>query len=143
VGPALPFAAGPYSTTLTYGGGGASSVTIHSRANVTTQIDAPVTTTVGLSFNGTPGFPLAPVALSAYSVHVQMTESSGAEVFCLDLLVPLRTATPFVTVQQISDVPTLSPASVIMLAAMLFAMGLFIAQRRNIGAPGPADHDIP
>jgi hypothetical protein len=130
-GPALPLAAGPYTTMRTFGGVGTLPVTIRSRANLATQIDAPVTTTVGLSFNGTPGFPLTPVAGSAYAIHVQMTEASGVDVFCLDLIVPLRGATPFVTIQE--DVPMLSRAGLVVLAALLFATGFWIAQQRVNG----------
>jgi len=129
--PTLPLAAGPYSTTHTFAGQGTLPVTISYDANLAAQINAPVITTVGLSSNGTPGFQLAPAAGTAYAVHVQMTESSGAEVFCLDLVEPLKTATPFVTIQGASNIPMLSRASMVMLAVMLSAMGLFVAQRRR------------
>ena len=137
-GPSLPLAAGPYSTTRTFGGHGTPPVTISYHANVAVPIDAPVTTTVGLSFNGMPGFPLSPVAGSAYAIHVQMTESSGSEVFCLDLVEPLKTATPFVTIQDASNIPMLSRASMVMLAVILSAMGLWVAQRRRARTHGSA-----
>lgn len=129
--PTLPLAAGPYSTTRTFAGHGTLPVTIIYHANLGTDVDAPVTTTVGLSFNGTPGFPLAPVAGSAYAVQVQMNESGGAEVFCMDLVVPLKTATPFVSVQGTSSIPMLSRASVVLLAGMLSTVGAFAARRRR------------
>jgi hypothetical protein len=130
--PSLPLAAGPYFTTRIFGTSGTSQVTVLYHANLGTQVDPPVTTTVGLSFNGIPGFPLKPVAASAYGVHVQMTESGGAEVFCMDLVVPLKTATPFVTVQEATSLPLLSHAGVIVLTAMLSAMGIFATRRRCV-----------
>jgi len=126
--PALPLAAGPYTTLRTFGDGGTQTVTIHESANLAAQVDAPVTTIVGLSFNGTPGFPRAPVA-NAYAVHVQMTESGGAGVFCMDLVEPFKSATPFVRIQRASDVPMLSHAGTLLLPVMLAATALFAMAR--------------
>lgn len=132
--PTLPIPPGPYNTLRTFARHDFLPVTVLSRANLGMQIDAPVATTVGLSFNGTPGFPLVPVAGSAYDVHVQMSESSGAGVFCLDLVVPFKTDAPFVTIPG-APVPALSPAGVLMLAAMLFATGLAFAHWCRRSAP--------
>jgi len=129
--PTLPLTAGPYSTTRAFTRQGTLPVTMLYHANLGMDVDAPVTTTVGLSFNGMPGFPLAPVAGSAYAIQVQMTEAGGAEVFCMGLVVPLKTATPFVSVQEPSNIPMLSRAGVVLLAGMLSAVGLFVARRRR------------
>ena len=126
--PALPLAAGPYITTQTFTDG-AASVTILDKAIVATPVAAPVTTTVGLSFNGTPGFPLVPAAGDVYDVHVQMS-SGGAGVFCMDMTVPFKTATAFVGTQVAADAPTLSAASLVALVLMLLATGLFAGRRR-------------
>lgn len=133
VSPALPLAAGPYVTTRTFAGRTTLPVTIVDRANVAADINGSVTTTVGLSFDGAPGFPLVPVAGSTYAVHVQMIESGGAEVFCMDLVVPLKTATPFVRIEQppAIPIPTLSRSGMVMLAVMLFATALLSALRRS------------
>ncbi len=128
--PVLPLAAGPYSTTQTFTDNGAS-VTIAEKANLAAPVNAPVTTTVGLSFNGTPGFPLVPAAGDVYDIHVQMNESGGAGIFCMDMVVPFKTATPFVSSQQVADTPTLSTAGVITLVVMLLATGLFAGARQN------------
>ncbi len=130
-GPALPVPVGPYTTMRTFASRGSLPVTILSRANLGMPIDAPVVTTVGLAFNGTPGFPLVPVAGSVYMVHVQMSESSGAEVFCLDLDVPFKTAAPFVTIQG-APIPALSPAGATALAVMLCTAGFIVMRRRRL-----------
>ncbi len=127
--PVLPLAAGLYSTTQTFTDNGAS-VTIAEKANLAAPVNAPVTTTVGLSFNGTPGFPLVPVAGSAYDVHVQMNESGGAGIFCMDMIEPFKIATPFVSSHVVADAPTLSTAGAITLLVMLLATGLFADRRR-------------
>ena len=54
---------------------------------------------------------------------------------------PLTAGRYSTMIQETSDVPALSRASVVMLAVMLFAMALWIARRRNIGALDQ-DHDI-
>jgi hypothetical protein len=125
----LPLAAGPYSTTQTFTDG-TQSVTINSRANLGMRLDAPLTTTAGLSFEGTPGFPLTPTAGSAYATHVQMTESDGTRVFCMDLTEPFKTAAPFVTVQVVASTPTLSRAGELILVVMVSGLGLFMARQR-------------
>jgi len=131
--PALPLGAGPYVTTHTFGGRTALPVTIVERANVAMDVNAPVTVTVGLSFDGAPGFPLAPVAGSAYAVHVQMTEPGGAEVFCMDLIEPLKSAAPFVIIQRPSAVaiPTLAPDGLAVVAVMICAIALLGKRRRG------------
>ena len=128
--PPLPLAAGPYSTTRTFGSHGTPPTTIVSHANVASPIVPPVSTTVSLSFEGKPGFPLTPVAGSAYEFQAQMTEAGGAEVFCMDIVVPLKTATPFVRIQSVSNIPTLSDAGLAALTLMLTGVGLVGTWRR-------------
>lgn len=130
-GPPLPLAAGPYSTTQTFTDSGAS-VTIADKANLAVPVTAPVTTTVGLSFNGAPGFPLVPAAGDVYGVHVQMNGSGGAGVFCMDMVIPFKTAAPFVSIQGVADAPTLSTAGAIMLVAMLLGTGLVAMNSASI-----------
>jgi len=60
-----------------------------------------------------------------------MAEAGGAEVFCRDLVMPVKTAAPFVSIQQASSIPMFTRASVAMLALVLSAMGVFMARRRN------------
>lgn len=129
--PALPLAAGPYTTTQTFTDNG-SSVTIVDKAAVALPVSAPVTTTIGLSSNGTPGFPLVSAAGDTYELRVQMDEAGGAGVFCMDIVVPFKTANPFVTVVQASDAPTLSTAGLILLALLLLATG--VIARRGVRA---------
>jgi hypothetical protein len=71
------------------------------------------------------------MAGSAYGIHVQMSESSGAEVFCMDLTVPLKTATPFVTVEKPSNIPAMSRSALIVLATLLVGVGTFVTWRRR------------
>ena len=127
--PTLPVAAGPYVTTRTFAGASPTPVTIADHANLAADVTAPVTTTAGLSLGGTPGFPLTPAAGSAYGVHVQMTEASGAEVFCMDLIVPLKTAAPFVSIEKPPDIPTISRVGVVVLTTMLVAIAFFVVRR--------------
>jgi hypothetical protein len=128
--PTLPLAAGPYSTTRTFGTA-PSSVTIISHANLGAQVDAPVTTTVSLSSNGTPGFALVPVANGAYKFRVEMTETGGARVFCMQMTVPLKSAAPFVSIENPPGVPVLSHAGMLATAVMLGSAGLLAARRRR------------
>jgi hypothetical protein len=132
-GPPLPLAAGPYVTTRTFTGNG-SSVTIADKATLAVPVSAPLTATVGLSTNGSSGFPLVSAAGDAYELRVQVNEAGGAGVFCMDVTVPLKTANPFVTIVQASDAPTLSTAGAILLAALLLASG-WLAHRRRARSP--------
>jgi hypothetical protein len=135
VSPALPLPPGPYSTVHTFAANSAHPTTIVEHANVAAPIDAPVTTTVGLSTNGVPGFPLVPAAGTAYTVHVQMAESGGAKAFCLDLTEPLKTAAAFVAIQQASAVPALSrPAAILVLTLMLGVVAALGLRRRALSA---------
>jgi hypothetical protein len=119
--PAPPIPAGPYDTLLTFGD--SPSVTIHSQGNVGQDVDAPVTTLVSLSTDGTPGFPLTPAAGTAYALRVEMTEAGGARVFCLDLTVPMANARPFVSVRTLPGVPTMSGVALASLVAALLVLG--------------------
>ncbi|HJU22770.1 MAG TPA: hypothetical protein VJ891_09690 [Casimicrobiaceae bacterium] len=133
--PTLPIAAGPYVTTRTFAGASPTPVTIVDHANLAADIGAPVTTTASLSFEGTPGFRLTPVAGSAYGIHVQMSESNGAEVFCMDLTVPLKAATPFVTVEKASNIPAMPRSGLVLLATLLVGVGTFVTRRRHARTP--------
>lgn len=127
--PALPIAAGPYVTTHTFDVGGPTPVTIVDHANLAADVNAPVTTTVSLSFDGTPGFPLTPVAGSAYAIHAQMAASGGAEVFCMDLTVPLETAAAFVSIEKPSSIPAISRSGVVVSTTMLVVIAFFVMRR--------------
>jgi hypothetical protein len=126
--PPLPLAAGPYSTTHIFGANTATPVTVISKGTLAAQLDPPLVTNVSLSFDGTPGFPLSSAAGDVYDVRVQMTESSGPEVFCLDLTIPFKTAAPLVKVVSPSAVPLLSPADLALLALLVAACGLLAAR---------------
>jgi hypothetical protein len=102
-------------------------VTILSKANLATPVTAPVTATVGLATNGTPGFPLASAAGDVYQVHVQMSDPGGP-VFCMTLNIPMKSASPFATILDVRA-PTLSGAAAIALAAMLLASGLVAGRK--------------
>lgn len=103
-GPALPIAAGPYSTTETFNGTG-GSVTILSKGSLATAVSAP-TATASLSSNGTPGFSLAPAAGDANQLRVQVNDSGGSRVFCLAITEAITTASPFTSV-----VDTVTPSA--------------------------------
>ena len=127
--PPLPLAAGPYSTTQVFAGkDGGPSTTVVSKGVLAAQLDPPLLTNLGLSFNGEPGFPLNPAPGSASNVRVQMTESNGTQVFCLDLTVPLRSGS-LVTVVSPFDIPVVSPACLAVMALLVAACGLFAARR--------------
>ena len=125
-GPALPLAAGPYVTTRTFTGD-AASVTILSKANLATPVTAPVTATIGLAANGTPGFPLVSAAGDVYQVRVQMSDPGG-QVFCMTLNIPMKSASPFATILNVGA-PTLSSAGMIALAVMLLGTGLVAGRK--------------
>ena len=127
--PPLPVAAGPYSTTHVFGADTGTPVTVVSKATLAAQLDPPLLTNLSLSTNGTPGFPLSSAAGDVYDVRVQMTESSGSEVFCLDVIVPFKTDAPLVKVVSPSGVPLLSHAALAMLALLVAACGIVAARR--------------
>jgi hypothetical protein len=127
--PAPPVPAGPYDTLLTFGD--APSVTIHSQGNLGQDVDAPVTTTVSLSTDGTPGFPLMPAAGLAYALHVEMTESGGDRVFCLDLTVPMKSDAPLVSVRTMAGIPALSGLALTLLFTVLLALGVAAARSHD------------
>jgi hypothetical protein len=93
-------------------------------ANVGQSIDAALTN-VGLTFNGTPGFPVPPVP-GNYGARVQMTLPSGAGVFCVDLAL---TDISFVTVAK-SQLPTLSRYGVLALLLLVAGLGVAALRRR-------------
>jgi hypothetical protein len=125
--PALPLAAGPYVTTRTFTGS-AAPVTILAKANLATPVTAPVTATIGLAENGTPGFPLVSAAGDVYNLHVQVNDPGG-EVFCMTLNIPMKSASPFATILNVGA-PTLSRDGLIAMVAMLLATGLLVGRRR-------------
>jgi hypothetical protein len=126
--PPLPVKAGPYVIVRTFTREGAST-TIASKGTVGKDV-VPLTTTLSLSFNGTPGFPLKP-QIGVYSLHVQMTEASGQEVFCFDLNMPLKTAVPAVRVAATPSIPVLSPTALGMLFLLIAGIGLFVVRVRR------------
>ena len=138
--PALPLAAGPYTTTQTFGSGG--SETILSKANLAATLNAPASATVSLLSNGTAGFPLSPVPGNVYRVQVQVNAPGGGRVFCIAMNMPLAAATPFVGAQATDPAPTLSSAGLITLALMLLGTGWFASRRRTHG-PQRASRDTP
>lgn len=125
--PPLPLLAGPYNTLYTFPGEGATSVTVASRANLGAQLTPPLSTTLSLATNGTPGFPLTSVASTVYEIRVQMTEQDGTGVFCLDLLVPMKTAAALVDVVSESQIPALSQADLAILVLLLAGCGVLAA----------------
>jgi hypothetical protein len=126
--PPLPLAAGPYSLTHTFTSpdGSGASVVVNTKANVGQAISGPLTT-LSLTFNGTPGFPVPPVP-GAYEARVQMTLPSGAEVFCFDLTL---TDLSFVSVAP-PQIPILSWYGRLALLVLLAGCGV-LALRRSAG----------
>jgi hypothetical protein len=126
--PPLPLLAGPYNATRTFAthGGGGASVTVTTAANVSQNVDAPLTA-AGLSFNGTPGFPVPPVP-GNYAARVQMTLPSGAGVFCVDLAL---TDISFVMVATASGIPALSHYGLFALLLLVSGAGLLALRRRT------------
>lgn len=119
VSPALPLPAGPYSTTKTFTNV-TPPMTIASVANLATTLTA-VTSSLGLSFNGIPGFPIPP-ANGAYSATIQVLLPSGAGVFCFRLNL---TDTPFIELEPPAPaVPALSDWMLAGLATLLAVAGL-------------------
>lgn len=129
--PPLPVAAGPYNVTQTFtaNDGGGASVTVNSKANVGQSIDTPVTS-LGLTFNGAPGFPVPPVP-GSYEARVRMTLPSGAEVFCFDLALADISFVSAVTSPQI---PALSSNGLFALLLLVVVLGL-LALRRQTSQP--------
>lgn len=125
--PPLPVAPGPYSAvrTFTADAAGGGSVTIAAKATVGQSIAAPLTS-VGLTFNGVPGFPVPPVP-GSYEARVQMTLPSGAEVFCFDMTL---TDIAFVTVVTAPQIPALSSAVLLALLFLVGGSGLLALTRR-------------
>ena len=126
--PPLPLLAGPVSTTYIFGTKGATTTTVVQNANLASDINLPVLTTVSLSFGGTPGFPLKTNG-GAYDVHVQMTESDGTGVFCMDITVPLKRG-GLVEVIAPTGIPSLSRVG-LALAALLIGVCATLAMRRT------------
>jgi hypothetical protein len=131
--PAFPIAAGPVNTTITFGSGGPTPVTVMDQANVAHDIGA-VTTTVSLSTDGSPGFPLAPSAGSAYALHVDMAEQGGARVFCMDIVIPMKSDAPVVSIFRIPALATVSRAGIPILAGLMLAATLLVVRRRRAPA---------
>lgn len=121
--PTLPLAAGPYVTTQTFTDNGASE-TIADKANVASPVGGPVTATIALSFNGTPGIALTTSPGDVYDVRVQAQQAGGGEVFCMHVAIPFKTATPFAAAQVAAGAPTLSGAAMLALVALLLATGI-------------------
>jgi len=125
--PPLPLAAGPVGTTHVFGANSATPTTVVQSANLASDINLPVTTTVSLAFGGTPGFPLKANG-GAYDVRVQMTESDGTGVFCMDMTVPLKSG-GLVDVIAPTAIPSLSRVG-LALVALLIGVGATLAIRR-------------
>lgn len=115
--PPLPLPAGPVVTTHVFGAKSATPVTVAQNAILGSDLNLPVTTTASLSFEGTPGFPLNPNG-GAYGVHVQMAESDGMGVFCMDITVPLKSG-GLVDVITPTEVPSLSRVGLALVALLI------------------------
>lgn len=122
-GPGLPIPAGPVtatppgSTTDTFfSPDGLTSVSITTNGTLAQSVASPITS-VTLTFNGNPGFPLPPPVSGTWAAHVQMTLPGGQEVFCMDLVEPLKNGSP-VTIPA-ADIPTLSPRGAAALVLLL------------------------
>ena len=118
----LPLPAGPYNTRDAYGHGALVVVT---KANLGAPVDPGVLTSLSLTFNGSPGFPLPPAA-GAYDAQVQMTQADGKEVFCADFAL---TNLSFVTVAPLPT-PSLSRPGLAALMLLLAGLGSFAWRRR-------------
>lgn len=116
--PPLPVAAGPYDAMQTFTASGGASVTVVAKANVGQSIVAPITT-LTLTFNGTPGFPVRPVP-GSYEARVQMTLPGGAGVFCFDQNL---TDVAFVTAVAPAQIPTLSYGGLLALLLLVGGLG--------------------
>ena len=128
--PPLPIPAGPYSTNHFFPGGeNGLPVTVVSHATLATQVNPPLSTTMSLTFNGTPGFSPKAVAGDVYGLHVQMMESGGTEVFCMDLIVPLKLPVALVSVSSTPGIPLLSPAVLAILAVLVALCGVLAVRR--------------
>ena len=126
--PPLPLAPGPVTTMRAFG---PPPWTMISQANVGASVDPPVATTVSLMTNGAPGFPLSPSAGDVFAIRVDMRESGGARVFCMDVSEPFKEATTYVSVHTVPGVPALTWGGTLLLVVALVAAGLLAARRRS------------
>jgi len=127
--PPLPLAAGPVGTTYVFGANSPTPTTVVQSANLASDINLPVTTTVSLAFEGTPGFPLKANG-GAYDVHVQMTESDGTGVFCMDITVPLKSG-GLVDVIAPTALPSLSRVGLALVALLIGVCATLAIRRRQ------------
>ena len=121
IAPALPIAVGPYITTevFTSPNLGSQPVTVLSKATVGQAITS-ANTTLTLTFNGNPGFPVNG-GPGTYTARVQVTEDGGQEVFCASFLL-LNIS--FVLGQPSNvAIPTLSGPMLVVLAGLLASAG--------------------
>ena len=124
---ALPVALGPYNTLDTYGHG-SGSFQVVTKAALKMSVEPGVQTSLSLTFNGTPGFPLAP-APGIYQAQVQMTQASGQRVFCAAFSLPNLS---FVNVApQPAPAPALSGPGLVALMLLVAALGSFAWWRRS------------
>jgi hypothetical protein len=123
VSPALPIPAGPLNATQTIPS--SPPVTIISHITVGSPITSAVSS-VGLTFNGMPGFPVSPEP-GSYGARVQVALQSGQGGYCVDLALP---NTPFVQAGS-AAIPTLSGWALLALGLLLSSSGLLILKRRS------------
>jgi len=121
VSPALPIPAGPANVLETFSGG-SIPVTILSKASIGQAVTSAIVT-VSLSFNGNPGFPRFE-GVGSGMAHVQVTELSGQEVFCMSYTQPGESF-----VNGATSIPTLSWEAAVVFAGLLAAAGFFALRR--------------
>jgi hypothetical protein len=123
VSPTLPVPAGPRNATQTIPS--SPPVTIISHVTVGSPISSAVSS-IGLTFNGMPGFPISPVP-GLYGARVQVALQGGQGVDCVDLAL---TNTSFVQAAS-AAIPTLSGRALLALGLLLASSGVLILKQRS------------
>ncbi len=124
VAPPLPLSAGPLSRTDTFSST-VPPITVLSHANLGQNLTS-VTASLGLTYNGMSGFPIAPTA-GTYGAMLQLLTQQSAGVFCIDLEL---TDTPFIGIAS-AAIPTLSEWAQIGMVILLVVGGLLALRHRR------------
>ena len=127
VSPSLPIPPGPSNITHTFPPyiAGAKPITIVFKGNIGQAITS-ANAVFTLTYNGSPGFPLVNDPAGVYHATLDVTETSGQRVFCIDLGSP---RTSFV-LPAVTPIPDLSTAMQVLLLAALIAAGLYALRFR-------------
>ena len=123
VSPTLPIPAGPRNATQTIPS--SPPVTIISHITVGAPITSAVSS-VGLTLNGVPGFPVSSQP-GSYGARVQVALQSGQGVYCIDIALA---NTSFVQAAS-AAIPTLSGWALLALGLLLASSGVLILKQRS------------